>query len=72
MDDVIGPKSQRQEDFLLSQADITVFGGAAGSGKSYVGLMTPLLFVDDPYFRGVIFRRTMPEITAGDWEKSPY
>lgn len=65
MDDVIGPKSQRQEDFLLSEADITVFGGAAGSGKSYVGLMTPLLFVDDPFFRGVIFRRTMPEITAG-------
>lgn len=61
----IGPASQRQEDFLLSDADITVFGGAAGSGKSFVGLMTPLLFVDDPYFRGVIFRRTMPEITAG-------
>lgn len=61
----IGPASKRQEDFLLSQADITVFGGAAGSGKSFVGLMTPLLFVDDPYFRGVIFRRTMPEITAG-------
>lgn len=61
----IGPASERQEDFLLSDADITVFGGAAGSGKSYVGLMTPLLFVDDPNFRGVIFRRTMPEITAG-------
>lgn len=61
----IGPASPRQEDFLLSDADITVFGGAAGSGKSFVGLMTPLLFVDDPHFRGVIFRRTMPEITAG-------
>lgn len=65
MSDKIGPASKRQEDFLLSEADITVFGGAAGSGKSYVGLMTPLLFVDDPNFRGVIFRRTMPEITAG-------
>lgn len=62
---IIGPASKRQEDYLLSDADITVFGGAAGSGKSFVGLMTPLLFVDDPYFRGVIFRRTMPEITAG-------
>jgi len=61
----IGPASKRQEDFLLSEADITVFGGSAGSGKSYVGLMTPLLYVDDPHFRGVIFRRTMPEITAG-------
>ena len=63
--DRLGPASKRQEEFLLSDADITVFGGAAGSGKSFVGLMTPLLFVDDPYFRGVIFRRTMPEITAG-------
>jgi len=65
MADKVGPASPRQEDFLLSDADITVFGGAAGSGKSYVGLMTPLLFVSDPNFRGVIFRRTMPEITAG-------
>ena len=61
----IGPASQKQEDFLTSDTDITVFGGSAGSGKSYVGLMTPLLYVDDPHFRGVIFRRTMPEITAG-------
>jgi predicted phage terminase large subunit-like protein len=65
MKQTIGPASPRQEDFLLSDADITVFGGAAGSGKSFVALMTPLRFVDDPFFRGVIFRRTMPEITAG-------
>jgi predicted phage terminase large subunit-like protein len=31
---VIGPKSKKQEIFLNSEADITVFGGAAGAGKA--------------------------------------
>jgi len=50
--------------FLLVRINNKVFI-SGNSGKSYVGLMTPLLYVDDPHFRGVIFRRTMPEITAG-------
>jgi len=36
---VIGPKSKKQYDFMHSEADITVFGGAAGAGKSYLGVM---------------------------------
>lgn len=33
-ENVIGPKSKKQEIFLNSDADITVFGGAAGAGKA--------------------------------------
>lgn len=32
--DLCAPKSQKQMDFIWSDTDITVFGGAAGSGKA--------------------------------------
>lgn len=43
-----------------------------GSGKSYISLLYPLKFADDPYFRGIIFRKTTGEITAqnGLWENA--
>ena len=41
---------------------ITVIGGAAGSGKSYILQMLPLLFIDDPRSNMVMFRRTNPQI----------
>lgn len=67
---VIGPKSKKQELMLATQADMACIGGAAGSGKSYIALLYPLKYCDDPYFRGIIFRKTTGEITAqgGLWE----
>lgn len=66
----IGPASPRQEMILNQDADIAVVGGAMGSGKSYMALLYPLRYANDPYFRGIIFRKTMGEITAqgGLWE----
>ena len=61
---VLSPASRKQELFINSTSTITVFGGAAGSGKSYTGLMDLLKWVHDPLFRGVIFRRTTPQITG--------
>lgn len=55
---VLSPASEKQRLFLTSTADITVFGGAAGSGKSYLGVMDMLQYVKDPKFRGVMVRRT--------------
>lgn len=40
------------------------FGGSAGPGKSEVILMYPIArrFIDHPRFKGIIFRRTFPEL----------
>ncbi|QYW06647.1 putative terminase large subunit [Pseudomonas phage UAVern] len=61
---IIGPKSPKQYDFMHSDANITVFGGAAGAGKSYLGVMDFLKHVHDPNFRGVLVRRTTPQLTG--------
>lgn len=61
-----GPQSQ----FLASNADIAIYGGEAGGGKSFALLLDPLYDKDNSKFGGVIFRRTSPQLTgAGSlWE----
>lgn len=59
---IIGPKSPKQYDFMHTEADITVFGGAAGAGKSYLGVMDFLKYIHLPTFRGLITRRTTPQL----------
>src|SRR5580698_1824138 len=47
-----------QTVFLGTPADIAIYGGAAGGGKSYGLLLDPLRFaLSKPGFYGVIFRR---------------
>src|SRR3954466_6097351 len=59
----IGPQSGPQEAFLATPADIAIYGGAAGGGKSFALLLEPLRHVGNKSFGGVIFRRTSPQIT---------
>ena len=59
------PASQKQEMFINSDSFITVYGGAAGSGKSYMGLMRFLLYVDDPNFFGYVFRLNATDMKGG-------
>lgn len=61
-DNVIGPKSEKQRQFVQSDAHVTVFGGAAGAGKSYLGVMDFLKYIHLPKFRGLITRRTTPQL----------
>ena len=67
-----GPQPGPQETFLKSEADIVIFGGAAGGGKTWALLMQPLRHVTNPQFGGVIFRRTSPQIRnqGGLWDES--
>jgi predicted phage terminase large subunit-like protein len=53
----------RQEVFLSTPADIAIYGGAAGGGKTWALLLEPLRNIENPGFGAVIFRRTIPEIT---------
>jgi predicted phage terminase large subunit-like protein len=58
---------------MKSPADIAIFGGSAGSGKSFSLLLEPLRHVQRVKgFDAVIFRRTSPEITnaGGLWDES--
>lgn len=68
----IRPQAGGQEQFLSTSADIAVFGGVAGPGKTFALLMEPLRHIDNPYFGTVIFRRTCPQITneGGLWDTS--
>jgi hypothetical protein len=64
------PHDGPQTQFLASSADIAIYGGAAGGGKSYALLMEPLRHIENGKFGAVIFRRTYPEIVGegGLWD----
>jgi predicted phage terminase large subunit-like protein len=66
------PQKGPQEAFLRSSADICVFGGSAGSSKSFSLLLDQVYHVENPNYRGVIFRRTIPMIRqpGGLWDTS--
>lgn len=69
---VIAPQEGRQDLAMNIKASFIIFGGAAGSGKSRLLLMRPLLHMEDPHFTGVIFRRTQEALKKGGsvWPES--
>ena len=64
--------SEKQMEFLSSEADIGLYGGGAGGGKSFGLLMTPLYHIDVPKFNAVFFRRSIVELrnAGGLWQES--
>lgn len=68
----IGPQPGPQTKFLSSLADIAIYGGAAGGGKSYAILLEPLRHMENPKFGGVIFRKNSNQIRneGGLWDES--
>lgn len=60
--DIVRPHSPFQEKYLVSNAKILVVGGAAGSSKSYIGLMRHLRWVEDPNYRGFCIRKNSTAI----------
>lgn len=69
---IIRPQPGPQEKFLSSSADIAIYGGAAGGGKTWALLMEPLRHIGNADFGAVIFRRETPQITneGGLWDTS--
>lgn len=68
----IAPQPGPQRQFLESDADIVIYGGAAGGGKTYALLLEALRNVDVSGFGAVIFRKNANQITAqgGLWDTS--
>ncbi|HEX4739199.1 MAG TPA: terminase family protein [Allosphingosinicella sp.] len=69
---IIAPQPGPQTAFLGSPADIAIYGGAAGGGKSWALLLEPLRHVHRPDFGAVFFRRTGVQIRneGGLWDES--
>lgn len=70
---IVRPQPGPQEAFLSSPADIVIYGGAAGSGKSWAVLLEPLRHVTNtPDFSAVFFRRNTTHIRnpGGLWDES--
>ena len=59
-----------QVAFMASPADIVIFGGARGGGKTYGLLLDALRFVQTPDYGAVLFRRTMEDVfkEGGLWD----
>ncbi len=70
---ILRPQKGAQQAFLASKADIAIYGGAAGGGKSYALLLEPLRHAfSNTAFSAVFFRRTTPQIWSpgGLWDEA--
>ena len=68
---VIKPQP-KQEQFLSSSADLVIYGGAAGGGKTYALLLEECRNSDNAKFNSVIFRRNNTQIftNGGLWDSA--
>lgn len=66
------PQPGPQYAFLNTSADICIYGGGAGGGKSFGLLLEPLRHLENSNFSAVVFRRTLKEIKkpGGLWDQS--
>ena len=72
MKNILSPQPGPQTDFSSSSADIVIFGGAAGGGKTYALLLEFLRYKNVQGFNAVIFRKNYTQVAAagGLWDTS--
>jgi hypothetical protein len=59
---IFEPNSGPQTQFLAASEREVFYGGARGGGKSYAMLIDPLRYCDRQKHRGLLLRRSMPEL----------
>ena len=66
------PQEGRQTEFHDCTAEIAIYGGAAGAGKTYALLAEPLKGLDKPGFTAVMLRRTLQQVKkpGGPWDEA--
>lgn len=69
-DVVLGPQEGSQELAIASDADLVIYGGAAGAGKSHLLLLKAALKSYDPHYMAIIFRRTTAALRDGLWREA--
>ena len=72
MKTMIRPQKGPQECFLATPADIAIFGGAAGGGKTFSLLLSPLRYKNVNDFSCTIFRKNFNQIFSqgGLWSEA--
>ena len=60
---VIWKPQPRQADFMRRLEDEALYGGAAGGGKSDCALAEALRQINIPHYRGLILRKTFPQLS---------
>jgi predicted phage terminase large subunit-like protein len=61
---ILRPQPGPQEKFLASPADIAIYGGAAGGGKTFGLLLSPLRHIGNGKFGATVFRKNDNQIVV--------
>lgn len=69
---ILAPQKGPQEKFLSTSADICIYGGAAGGGKTYGLLLESMRHMNNPNYNAVIFRKEYTQVTTpgGLWDSA--
>lgn len=70
MTSIISPQEGKQKLAANTKVDFMIYGGARGSGKSYLLNMLPLKHIKDKHFQAIFFRRQYDELigAGGLWD----